>query len=452
MGSEARRAVVVGGGLAGISSAIHLADAGFEVSLYERRPYLGGRVFSFTDSETGEVLDNGQHVFMKCCTEYLALLEKLGVMHKVHVQRRLDVPVLRHNRRASGRIYRVDLPPPLHLLPSLFRYRWLSPRDKQRAARVVWEMLRYPKEGRQKLDDQTFAGWLRERGQSDTSIKALWNLICLPTLNLDAERASAGMAMMVYQQGFLQARDGADIGWSKVGLSRLLDDEAVGYLHERGARVCVGTTVRKVIEREGRTTGVELGGGETVEADVVVVAVPHNRLPLVLPERVAQSDAVRAAGHLALSPIVSIHLWYDRPVTDLTFGAVLDSEVQWFFNRTAMEGKSGSGQHIALTLSGADRWVDAPKETLKEVFRSRLRQVLPGTRSARLEKFVAVREAEATFAATPGSWAKRPSAETELPGLFLAGAYTDTGWPATMEGAVRSGRRAVDLAATLVRE
>jgi squalene-associated FAD-dependent desaturase len=423
-----RRAVVVGGGLAGITAALDLADGGAEVTLLEVRTRLGGAAYSF--DRDGLEIDNGQHVFLRCCTEYRSLLDRLGVTERTHLQGKLSIPVLAPGGR-RGTMSRTGLPSPLHLVGALATYPFLSGGERLRVAGTARALSKLDL-GDPALDEQSFGSWLENRGESAAAVDALWNLIALPTVNLPAERASLAMAAKVFQTGLLDTADAGDVGYSRVPLSKLHAEPAERALREAG--VDVRTKARAHAVRPG--VAVESDAG-VLDADAVVVAVPHDRAAGLLP-----ADAVeQSIDQLGSSPIVNAHVIYDRAVTDLPLAAGVGTPVQWLFDRTEESGLT-RGQHLALSLSGADREMAMSNEELQEELIPALAELLPAAGGAMVEDFFVVREHAATFRAEPGSGRLRPGPRTRVPGLFLAGAWTDTGWPATMEGAVRSGHAA----------
>jgi squalene-associated FAD-dependent desaturase len=424
-----RRVVVVGGGLAGITAALDLADAGASVTLLEVRTRLGGAAYSF-DRE-GLEIDNGQHVFLRCCTDYRSLLKRLGVEDRTLLQERLSIPVVAPGGK-RGTLARSGLPAPLHLAGALATYPFLSPLERLRAAGTARALSKLDLED-PSLDAVSFGSWLDDRGESPAAVDALWNLIALPTLNLPAERASLAMAAKVFQTGLLDANDAGDVGYARVPLSQLHAEPAERALREAGVDVRLKTRVNAV--RADMSVDSDAG---VADADAVIVAVPHDRAAGLVP-----NDALDVAiGKLGTSPIVNAHVIYDRRVTDLDLAAGLHTSVQWLFDRTEEAGVTGDRQHLALSLSGADREMAMSNEELRDELVPALAGLLPGAREANVEDFFVVREHAATFRAEPGSGRLRPGARTRLPGLFLAGAWTDTGWPATMEGAVRSGHTA----------
>lgn len=437
-------ALVAGGGLAGLCAACDLAEAGVRVTLVEKRPFLGGRAYSWTDESTGLEVDNGQHVFLGCCTEYIAFLERLGVRDRTHLQKRLRVRVI-DKVWGESELQASRLPAPLHLLPSLLRFKPLSPPEKALAAYAFSRIRSLDRAKHPELDSITLEEWLRERRQSRHAIGSLWNLVIQPTLNDDISRVSADLGLMVFQEGFLRSRSGANVGWAKVGLSALLGEAARGYIEARGGEVRLGAAVDGLEVDGGSVSRVLIGDAEH-QADTYVLALPPEDLLDVLPPRTAESPFFRRAGRLGTSPIVNVHLWYDRKVWDGDFAAFLNTPLQWAFNKTRLWGQDGPGQYIDISLSGAHNFVDRPTSEIVDLFRKEMDALFPAARGAELSRALVVKQREATFAAVPGTRALRPSQRTPIPNLFLAGDWTDTGWPATMESAVRSGRQAAGAA------
>ncbi len=428
--SRRPRVVVCGGGLAGIAAACEAAGLGAEVTLIERRPFLGGKAFSFTDRESGREIDNGQHVFLGCCPAYIGLLRLLGTLGHTTLQARLDTPV-RDRAGRRGRLRAARLPAPLHLGPSFATYPLLSAAERVRALPALAALAALRPDARDALDERSFGEWLAGHGQGERAIARFWDLIVLPTCNDRSDRVSAALAAFVFHEGFLRTSRGSAIGWSRVGLTRLVDPATRTFLGARGGRVLSGRAVASA-----GPEGVELGDGERIPADAVVLAMPPGRAHEACPEAVAAPDGIVS------SPIVNVHLWYDRPVMDEPFTAVVDSPVQWIFNRTAMGDAADGTHHLAISISGAREEVAVPRAELAARMRAELERLLPEAARADLLATAVVKEPQATFAARPGQASHRPGTSTPLPGVALAGAWTATGWPATMEGAVRSGIRA----------
>jgi squalene-associated FAD-dependent desaturase len=429
---------VVGGGLAGIAAAVALQESGIDVELYEARPRLGGATHSFQRAGSGGgpdlTVDNGQHVLLRAFTAYRGLLDRLGTATGVELQDRFDLRILTPDCRPEARLRRTGLPGPLHLLPALATYSLLDGYERLHAASAALAMGRLDPAD-PLLDEISLGDWLDRHGQSDRARRYLWELFVTAALNCGVEEASLGLSAMVIQKALLGRADAADIGVPRIPL---------GELHGRAAEKKLrGVHLKTKVEQIVSGTRLVVDGFP-VDAEAVIVAVPHPAAAALVPEA-ACPDRARWAG-LASSPIVDVHVLYDRPVLDTPFAAVVDSPVQWVFDRTAAAGLSPTqGQYISSVVSAAGEWIDAPVAQIREAFLPALAEALPRARQAEVAEFFVTRERHATFRQAPGSAALRPPCQTALPGLFLAGAWTATGWPDTMEGAVRSGLTAARL-------
>jgi squalene-associated FAD-dependent desaturase len=429
--------IVIGGGLAGITAALDCAHAGADVTLLEARGRLGGAAYSF--QRDGLSVDNGQHVFLRCCTDYQELLARIGASELVNMQRRLDVAVLAPDGR-KGRLKRSGLPAPLHLALSLLRYPFLRLGE---CLSLAWAMqrLRAIDLDDPRNDARSFGDWLAEHRQGAAAQAAVWDLITRPTVNLTAAQASLAQVAQVFQLGLLDGADSGDIGWALAPLSELHDRAAGRALQRAGVHVRLRSGVRALHSDEGAAGGfdVEASDGYSAHADAVVLAVPPGRAAKLLPAQAGVEPDF--AQRLGRSAIVNLHIIYDRRVLDEPFIAGVGTPVQWVFDRTDSSGLQ-EGQYLAISLSAADDELDDTAQELRERYLPALAELLPAAREAEVKRFFVTREHSATFRAAPGARAARPGARTQLAGLALAGAYTDTGWPATMESAVRSGHAA----------
>jgi squalene-associated FAD-dependent desaturase len=431
--------VVIGGGLSGLSAACSLVDQGVSVTLLEKRPFLGGRAYSFTDTETGQDVDNGQHVYLGCCNAYTGFLKQLGVFERTTLQQRLRIPVVDSAGKVGIFSGAPLLPAPLHLLPSFLRFPHLGLRDKIRAASAMLSIMRTDREKhRDALEAQTFGAWLDHHGQSERSRAVLWDLITLPVLNDSVNDVSAYMGIMAFQDGLLRGRNSANIGYSHVGLTELISDAAKDYITQRGGQVLSNRTATGIIVENGHATGVDTGV-EIIPTEAVVSAVPWDALPKLLPAELAADPFFTQSNGLEWAPIVGIHVWYDRPVMEEEFLATLDSPVQWVFNKSRIQGLPGPGQYLCVSISGA--WEHAPmtKDALRAIFLPELERLFPKAASATVQQFIVVKQLAATFRCTPGAQVHRLPQRTPVDNFVLAGDWTQTGWPATMESAVRSG-------------
>ena len=436
---------IIGAGLAGLACACELADAGHRVTLFERRPWAGGKAYSFVDDETGETVDNGQHIFMTCTTAYIEFLRRIGTLHLTKRQGRLRVAVFDARGRRSD-LAAVSLPPPLHLLPSFATYRHLSLADRARVARGVSAITRVSADRRADFDDVTFGDWLRRNGQSGRVIREFWDLIVVPALNCRSDDASAAQALFLFHEGFLASAESAAVGVPMAGLSELHAEPAVRYIEARGGQIVARSAIESIDLRGGRVEAIVTAGGERLVFDGYVSALPPAQLLGVLPEYARAKPPFSWLSDIRTSPIVNLHLWFDRPVTGVDFAAFTGSDLQWVFNRTRIAGEEARGEeHLVLSQSAAARYLDLDKAQLLELLLPQLRSALPAAHAATLKRSVLIKEPDATFVPSPGL--RRPGAATPIENLFLAGAYTDTGWPATMESAVRSGVQAAGAVA-----
>ncbi len=501
---------VIGGGLAGITAAIALQEAGHSVTLLEARPRLGGATASFTRGDL--VVDTGQHVFLRCCTAYRGLLARLGMTGATSLQERFDITVLSPQGRA--RLRRSNLPGPLHMAGSLLRYQLLTPGQRLRVGQAALAM-RLLNETGAAADGTRRGTGLAARGQDERTRRVLWDLFTISSLNVAGDDANLGLAGTVVKTALLGARDAADIGVPAVPLGDLHGRAGQALLERLGARVRLGAKAAAVeqaadgrflvrlaargredlagpgasadgdaagagvasgngvtpggagpdgsghtgpagagLAGDGQGATVLAGDGQVLLADAVVIAVPPQVAARLLPAgvRPAVGPGPEQWAQLGVSPIVNVHVIYDRRVTRLPFAAAVDSPVQWVFDRTGPSGLK-SGQYLAVSLSAADEYVDMPAARLREQFLPAMAELFPAALDAQVADFFVTRERRATIRQVPGCGALRPGPATGLPGLAVAGAWTDTGWPDTMEGAVRSGLNAAiqlrrELAAT----
>ncbi|MBN1859780.1 FAD-dependent oxidoreductase [Candidatus Bipolaricaulota bacterium] len=429
--------VVIGGGAAGIACACSLADRGYRVTLIEQGPRLGGRAGSLHHPSHG-IIDFGQHILMRCCTESSALFERLGVGDAVRFQPALDVPILTHDTPEPGRarIASASLPAPLHLLPSLLRYRPLSKQDRIRvipAALSLWR--RPPKRG------ELFSGWLTRRAQSSTTLARFWDPISIAALNASASDVDVADAGKVFRDAFLTPH-GADLGFFLRPLSELFG-AAVPYIKHRRGMVLLGTRVRSIEIENRRAVGVRLATGDLIPAATVISAVPPAGLAALLPDGLAtdrHAAIMSAAKNLRWAPIVNLHLWFDRSVMnqDVPFFIAVDGPVQAGFDVSAIHHGTND-HHVVLSQSNAqDLLSPSDAEILDRLLRP-LMHLLPMANSARLKDSLVVRWRKATFVPEPGAHAFRPGSDSGIDRLQLAGDWIQTGWPSTIEGAVRAG-------------
>lgn len=439
------RAIIIGGGFAGLAAGVALAERGLPVTLLERRGFLGGRAYSFIDQTTGDVVDNGQHLFMACYENTIDFLRKINRLDRLKFQTRPRVDFI----DTTATVTAFDCPPlpaPFHALTGLMKMRGLTLGDKLRAIRVGRALGR----ARNGWSGATVSKWLTSLGQSENIKTRFWYPMSIATLNENPEIASAAMLKQVLDIAFQGSATSTAIGISRVGLSDLYTDGAREFIEARGGQIQVDAEVAQILIRQeqGRreVAGVELKNGEILDASCIISAVPPQAFLRFLPEDLRNEEFAPIAS-LRSSPIVSINLWFDRPVTDIEFAGLIGTNIQWLFNKNAICTGSNPANQIAIVISAAHDYVDCTKEELVDMALDELRELIPAARNANLLRSRIIKEREATLSHTVESDSIRPSAQTSISNLILAGDWTRTGLPATIESAVLSGNIAADLAA-----
>jgi squalene synthase HpnD len=430
-----KKVVVLGAGYAGLAAAQELVWRGHDVTLLEGRALLGGRAHSFVDTKSGLVLDNGQHILMGCYHETLRLLRRLGVMDRLYSPPRMAVPFLSEKGRST---LAATAPDPLHLLSALLGYGELSGADKISAVGLALRL----RLGRQPLAGETVGAWMRRWRQTPNIIRALWEPLCIAALNEPVATASAQLFATVIRRSFLGGAADSTILLSRVGLSELFAPEVRTLLEMCRGSVRLQTPVTGLRFEGEMLREIKLGDGSSLQPGAVVSALPWHVLRGLLPE---ESKLARACARIQDAPIVSLHLWLDRPILREPFVGLLDSPVHWVFSRDHIHGPNPSGHEghvITAVVSGARDLIDKTGPELEELTLRELRRFLPEARDARVLHRMVYKARSATFAATPATEPLRPGVATEWSNLWLAGDWTNTALPATIEGAIVSGVRA----------
>lgn len=430
--------LIVGGGLAGLSAASVLVGRGLRITLLESRPRLGGRASSFHDPLTGEPVDNCQHVSMVCCTNLGDFARRVGLEGLFH--REPEIVFLGEDGKVS-RLRAGRLPAPFHLAESFLSASYLSKAEKLRVAYGLARLIL----SRRSSPTVPLEDWLRGHGQTTGAIDRYWAPVLVSALNERLSAMDVGHARKVFLDGFLRNRAGFQLEIPLVPLGELYGVRLESWLAARGVEVRLKTGVRGLeVDQEGAVTGVTLRNGEHVPVDFVVLAVPFDRVGGLLGEGLARSiPTLRGLDALRASPITGVHFWFDRPVCPFRHVVTLGRTVQWVFNHTAIQGRRPGdfegGEYLQLVVSASYDLLGLEKEEIRDRLLQELAEIWPETRLAKLLRWWVVTEHGATFAVRPGVDALRPPQRTSVEGLFLSGDWTATGWPATMEGAVRSG-------------
>lgn len=430
------RAMVAGGGLAGCAAAVRLAGAGWRVTLLERHPRLGGKLSSFP--WRGRLIDNGQHVAAKTFTALRAFLETIGAGGGIRWQERLRVPFASPGGRITT-LSRWNLPAPLHLLPGLLAFDLLPFWDRLGFRRVLNACKR-------EIPDATdFRAWLEAQGQGEPAVRRFWDPLIYAVCNAGCAEVGAAAGAWVVREALLGSPDALDLGIPTVHQGDLIAPGVSAFLSARGGEIRTEAAVESVVMENGRAAGLALRDGETLKADAVVLAVPWEAVGMLLPETLRPKT--EAFGCLRPGAVLSVTLALDRPVLPEgeEFVGLVDQPVQWAFSKRALGLNPGEGELLSLVVSGANALADRSQKKLVAMAVQSLEACLPRMAGARILDAVAMKEKRATFLPAPGSAALRPGPDAlGVPGLALAGAWTATGWPATLEGAVRSGNAAVE--------
>jgi hydroxysqualene dehydroxylase len=437
--------LIIGGGFAGLTAGVALSKAGRRVRLLEQRPHLGGRAYSFRDSHTGTVVDNGQHILMGCYHATLEFLKEIGTSDRVQFQPQLAIQFLDRSGRLTA-LRCPGLPAPWHLLAGVLASNNFDLREKLEVLRLEYRW-RHARNGfeRQSVDE-----WLQSVGQSEGLRRNFWDLLCIAALNEDPRIASAVLFKRVLRLALFGSPSDSRIGLPRAGLSDCYTQAAATYIATRGGRVETGRSVSELLISGGGTSGrpqvanseprlvcqgLRTADGEVVQARTVLSAVPCFQLGRLLPPDLLSSFPAVTA--LRPAAIISINLWFDRPVTNLDFVGLRRTTLQWLFNKGKILGSSEG--YVSLVISGAHRHIHRSREELLAIALRELGDLLPAARHARLTHSVVIKERFATFSPRSDAEDIRPPSTTPVRGFYLAGDWTATGLPPTIEGAVKSG-------------
>jgi squalene-associated FAD-dependent desaturase len=435
--AQSSRVAVVGGGLAGLAAGCALASSGFRVTLFERRPYLGGRASSYQHPGTGEVVDNCQHVLLGCCTNLIQFYERLGVESKIRWYDRLTF--LEPGGRSSV-IEASKLPAPLHNAIAFLFAPCLDLSDKLAIGMAMAALA--PATPRD--HGESFLMWLRRHAQTKQAIERFWKPVLVSALNEDLDRISVPYAAQVVRESFLKSAAAGRMGVPTVPLTALYS-VAGDYISARGGEIRLRSSVESFLTEPDKVK--LLVAGEEASFDFVVFAVPFDVLSRILPQTSTAEPLRKVLARFETSPITGIHLWFDRQITNLDHAVLLDRTIQWMFHKSKLLGRNENGSYVELVVSSSKTLVENSRAEIIELALTELREFFPGARAANLVKSTVIKEVHATYSPRPGVDVYRPHAETVWPRVFLAGDWTATGWPATMEGAVRSGYMAAESVA-----
>jgi len=430
---------VIGGGLAGLSASVALSSTGCRVSLIERSPRLGGRASSYVLPD-GECIDNCQHVTLPCCTNLTDFYGRIGVA--AHI-RYYDQLMFADSKGRRSTVCAARLPAPLHLFPSFATFGLLGWADKLGIARALLRIIR---SGGQcvRAGSTTMLSWLNDQKQTGHAIDHFWKIVLISALNEELDRMDASHGVAVFWKAFLSSRDGYRIGIPGVPLADLYS-RVSEHIEAAAGRARTRCGANRILFSGVEVSGIALDDGNELVADYYVAALPFDRLLKLLPEEVRSEPPFRALSSFAVSPITSIHMWFARPVMQEPFIVSVDQTIQWVFNKTRLSGHDEGGiQYLQVVISASRALAGMAQSAIVGLVTEELQQLIPEARGVEVKRAVVVRENAATFSPEPGTDCLRPGPTTPIHRLYLAGDWTQTGWPATMESAVRSGYRAAE--------
>jgi zeta-carotene desaturase len=436
--NHGKSVTIIGAGIAGMSAACALAEAGFRVQLVERRGYLGGRASSYLHSGVHEVIDNCQHALFGCCTNLLGFYRRLGVADKIHWTSEMTMIEPGDRRSPLGPSF---LPAPLHNLPKLLTAHAFTLADKLALARAFSALLRpVPPNSTESLGD-----WLRRHKQTEGALNRFWRLVIASALNAEIDSIALPYTAKVIRELFINSAEAGSMGMSTVPLSELYAG-VNSFLNERGGSVLLNTPVEGAAWDEETSQWLISTRTRELTSDFMILALPFEAAGKLLPHLPASEGSATLAAQIERHehwPICSVHLWFDRDITELEHAVLLDREIHWMYNQSRLQTGRG-GHYIELVISASRSFAALPRETAIQQSLRELSDFFPRVKDAKLEKVALVKEIFATFGVPPGIDAARPTAISPWPNCFLAGDWTATGWPSTMESAARSGHLAAE--------
>jgi squalene-associated FAD-dependent desaturase len=433
--SQGSTVAIAGGGLAGLAAGCALSSAGFRVTLFERRPYLGGRASSYQHPGTGEIVDNCQHVLFGCCTNLIEFYRRIGVEKNI---RWSDTMTFVEPGGRTSVLKQSFLPAPLHTVPSFLSFPFLDTRDKIAIARAMAALIPIP------LRDtgESFLNWLHRHGQTENAIARFWNPVLVSALSEDLDLVSVSYASQVVRES-MKSETARRMGIPSIPLTDLYRS-ADEYIRARGGDIRFRVGVESFRAQTAEVSVV--ANGQEEKFDYLLLAVPFDVLARLLPDSPAAAPLAQMLSNFETSPITGIHLWFDRQITDLDHAVLLDRTIQWMFHKSKLieARENGTGSYVELVVSSSKSLIEKSRGEIVDLAVQELGEFFPAVQDAKLVKSTVIKEVHATYSPRPGVDHYRPRPETAWPRVFLAGDFVATGWPATMEGAVRSGYLAAE--------
>ncbi len=434
---DSKPVVIVGGGLSGLAAAVELTSHNIPVLLLEQKPKLGGRAYSFVDATTGEVIDNGQHVLIAGYEHTMRFLEKIGTANLLNIQSRPSL-LFHHPQRGFSEFSLHKLPSPFHLVAGIVTTNLFSVSDKLRLVRAGVG-IQFPANDPE-FDEMTIDEWLNAFGQSAEVKVSFWIPLAISIMNESITQASAKIFVQALHRAFLGNWRNSSLAIPRVGLSQLYVDDAVKFINKHGGTVRPNVEVVGLQHESACVYGVRCKDGSEVPCRAVILAVPHYEIAHLIP---TQFSFAPSLADVKSTPIVSIHLWFADDFMAHEVVGVVGRSIQWVFNKRKTNLETRTGGHVSCVISGAGEFVDFTNAELVRIALNDIRSMYPS--ASALTHSAVIREKRATFSCTPASERLRPENRTGIPNMFVAGDWTNTGLPATIEGAILSGVRSATL-------
>lgn len=438
--------IVIGGGISGLAAAVELSSKGYKVFLCEQKGKLGGRTYSYRDQKTGDIVDNGQHLLLRCYENTMRYLEKIGCLDKLHIQDQLTIEFL-HPQKGRITFRCPNLPAPFHLLFGVLGLKTLLLKDRLRMILAAKKLIGSSDKTDDDFDSLTVDQWLTQLHQSDECKRYFWNVFAIAVLNNHPKEASAALFRKVLYETFSRNASGSSIMIPAVGLSELFVDGAVRYLHDHRGRILLNASVSEILFSRFKVKGVKLHNGHQFSAKAIVSAIPYFSWGKIFPAQTFhEKEVLLTLENIPSSPIITINVWLDREIIQEDFISLLGTKIQWVFNKNKIFKRNNrNGQYLSLVISGADEMISMSKSQLLDIAMRELAIYFPEAKDARMLHSLIIKEKFATFRSRPDINKLRPSPITHWENFFLAGDWIATGLPATIEGAISSGFRSAVL-------
>ena len=432
--------IIIGGGVSGLAISCKLAKEKIDSLLIEKRPFLGGRAYSFYDNNSKEEIDNGQHIIVGACKEFIKFLFEINSIEKISFEKNLKIPVLNEKKLVNLKSYKFPIKT-FGKVYSIFQYKHLKLIERISLLRTMYKISKMKTKDINKLDNENFLNWLINNNQSKNTISYFWELFAIPALNDDIENISASTGIRLFQVAFIESDINANFAIPNVGLTQLLGDSAENFLYGTDTKIIKNQEVKSLIIKNHKISGVITKNNKKIKSDIVISTLPPNQILDIIPNN--YGNYFKNINKINMAPIVGIHLWFDEYFFDEKFMVILDSPIQWIFNDSKIKRSDSTSQHLVISLSNAWEWKNKPKKIIKEIFIKEINKLFPKSKKSNLVNFSVIKMFNATFRCQPGIQKLRPKNRTKIKGFYLSGDWVESEWPSTMEAAIISANNTI---------